>query len=320
MNYSVLFDLLSNTRQRITTEFTNENNSPLIYWFGVLTGSIILLLNIPILWTIWKERILTWINQLICLDCILCIGMIPIVLSLADVFPLPCSFISSYAFFASLLNRLLPVGIVIFRYIYVCRSSWVNTANQRRIFHLTLSITMLMLVALLTLGSWMYNDKYLHYLTCIGEQDTFLHSNEQVDGFAWLLPIYHPFHFISILAFFLYSVMVPLGYFLIYLFRKKDNYEVSGLNERSRLIRKHRNIVTTKFNMMNWMFEISGFIVLIPGERTFSVLYFLITCTISPVLYYVASGLNRLAAKRRILALFKDLNTGLTIINIQNFN
>ena len=47
--------------------------------------------------------------------------------------------------------------------------------------------------------------------------------------------------------------------------------------------------------------------VLISEERMFTILYFLVTCSISPVLYYVGIELNRQAAKKRMLDIFKDL-------------
>ena len=292
---------------------SSQNEYPIIYWFGIGSGIIILLLNAPILRMIWREQNWTWINQVIGVDCLLCLCMIPIVLSIADVYPLPCSFISSYAFFASLLNRLLPVGIVIYRYIYVCQSSWIPTADQRNNFQVALSSSILALTLGLTFGSWVYQDKYLHFLTCVDKQniDIILQSDQWNSGFVWMLPIYHPFHALALFSFLLYSLLVPAGYFLIYRFRKRDNYHVSGLNERSRLIRRHKNIVSTQFNMMNWIFEMSGFVVLIPGGNSFFILYFLITCTISPVLYYVGILLTRNAAKTRVLAIFSDLKQGL---------
>ena len=90
---------------------SDENDSNLLYWFGVFTGSTIMMVNLPILGIIWKEVSLTLINQLIGLDCILCLGIIPIVLNHSGVFQLPCSFITTYAFFTSLLNRLLPLRV-----------------------------------------------------------------------------------------------------------------------------------------------------------------------------------------------------------------
>ena len=130
-------------------------------------------------------------------------------------------------------------------------------------------------------------------------------------GLAFNLPIYHPFHALTTIAFFIFSVLVPVGYFLIYRFRKKDNYHVSGLNERSRLIRRHKNIVSTHCNMVNWIFEMSGFIiVLIPGGNSFSTLYFLLTCTISPALYYAGILRTRNADKTRVLAVFRECKQG----------
>ena len=264
-------------------DYIRETEYSLTYWFGIGSGIFILLSNVPILWMIWKEQNLTWINLVIGVDCLLGLCMIPIILSTAGVYPLPCSFITSYAFFASLLNRLLPVGIVIYRYIYVCKSSWIPTACKRRNLEVALSTSILTITLGLTFGSWVYQNKYTKFLNCMGKQNILFQSEQKITGLAFNLPIYHPFHALTIIAFFLFSVLVPVGYFLIYWFRKKDNYHVSGLNERSRLIRRHKNIVSTRFNMMNWIFEMSGFIiVLIPGGNIFSTLHFNLTCTISP--------------------------------------
>ena len=232
----------------------DEDSSSPLYWFGVTTGVTIIIANLPILWIIWKENSQTFINQLIGIDCLLCLGMIPVVLNHSSVFQLPCSFITSYAFFASLLNRLLPVGIIIYRFIYVCRSSWVLTAHQRKVCQISLSLSILALPICLTIGSWIYREKYAYYLICTGQGDKFFDSTEKTDGFAWLLPIYNPFHLLTLFAFFSYAVLVPLGYTAIYKFRRQDSYDVAGLSERSRLIRRHRNIVTTKFNLLNWIF------------------------------------------------------------------
>ena len=292
-------------------DYILETEYSLTYWFGIGSGIFILLSNVPILWMIWKEQNLTWINQVIGVDCLLCLCMIPIILDTAGVYPLPCSFITSYAFFASLLNRLLPVGIVIYRYIYVCKSSWVPDADKRSNLEVALSTSILAITLGLTFGSWVYQDKYIHFLNCMRKQNILFQSEQEMTGLAFNLPIYHPFHALTTIAFFIFSVLVPVGYFLIYRFRKKDNYHVSGLNERSRLIRRHKNIVSTHCNMVNWIFEMSGFIiVLIPGGNSFSTLYFLLTCTISPALYYAGILRTRNADKTRVLAVFRECKQG----------
>ena len=281
-----------------------------LYYFGVVSGLIIVLVNWPIIWIIWKERILTWINCLIGLDCFLCLGMIPIILSITNVIDLPCGFITSYAFFASLLNRLLPVGIVIYRYVYACHSSLVLSASQRKAFNFALSTSIIVLTILLTFGSWMYKDQYLYYLNCMGNEHLFTDSPARIDGFVWLLPVYHPFHLLSIFAFFLYSVLVPIGYILIYIFRDKHDGQMLGLCERSRLIRNHKNIVTTSFNLLIWIFEIISFVPFMMfqhGEKAFSLVYFLIGSTTTPVIYYIGMEVNRMAAKKRLMTLFKEL-------------
>ena len=290
---------------------SSQNEYPIIYWFGIGSGIIILLLNAPILRMIWREQNWTWINQVIGVDCLLCLCMIPIILDTAGVYPLPCSFITSYAFFASLLNRLLPVGIVIYRYIYVCKSSWVPDADKRSNLEVALSTSILAITLGLTFGSWVYQDKYIKFLNCLGKQNILFQFDQEMTGWAFDLPIYHPFHALTTIAFFTFSVLVPAGYFLIYRFRKRDNYYVHGLNERSRLIRRHKNIVSTQVNMVNWIIEMSGFIiVVIPGGNSFSILYFLLTCTISPALYYAGIVRTRNADKTRLLAVFRECKQG----------
>ena len=292
-------------------DYITETEYSLTYWFGIGSGIFILLSNVPILWMIWKEHTLTWINQVIVVDCLLCLCMIPIILSKAGVYPLPCSFITSYAFFAALLNRLLPVGIVIYRYIYVCKSSWVHTEDKRSNLEVALSTSLLVIPLGLAFGSWVYQDKYIKFLNCMAKQNILFEFEQEMTGWAFDLPIYHPFRALNIIAFFSFSVLVPAGYYLIYRFRKKDNYYVDGLNERSRLIRRHKNIVSTQVNMVNWIIEMSGFIiVLIPGGNSFSILYFLLTCTISPALYYAGILRTRNADKTRVLAVFRECKQG----------
>ena len=69
----------------------------------------------------------------------------------------------------------------------------------------------------------------------------------------WTLPIYHPFHLLSIIIFFSYIVMVggstdwinfylylqvPIGYYKIYKFRKNHDLSLSGLSELSKSTRR----------------------------------------------------------------------------------
>ena len=111
----------------------------LLYWFGVLTVGVTLSINIPVLWVVRKISTPTLINKLIEVDCIIGLAYIPGILvdsgvsqDISSVYF--CSFRICYMFFVSFLNRLLPVGIVTYRNVYVCKSHWVQTGSQRKIF------------------------------------------------------------------------------------------------------------------------------------------------------------------------------------------
>ena len=70
-----------------------------------------------------------------------------------------------------LFNRLLPVGIVVYRYTYVCQSHLVQTAHQRRRFNSVLSAVICAASLALTFVSGLYREKNLHYLKCIGREN-----------------------------------------------------------------------------------------------------------------------------------------------------
>ena len=211
-----------------------------------------------------------------------------------------CSLYQPYAFFTTILNRLLPISIVVFRYVYVCKSEWVWTARQRKVFHILIGSFMIILAGGLTLCSYLYEEKNLHYLDCIGQDFKFYQAMKENTNLVWLLPIYHPFHFISILAFFSYFLVVPAGYAAIYHFRRNQNQKIRGINEQTMMKRRNRNIVSTQFNFLIWIFETSGFLVLIPKGRIVYIVYFLLVSCASPFLYYVGIEVNRRALKKRI--------------------
>ena len=76
-----------------------------------------------------------------------------------------------------LFNRLLPVGIIVYRYIYVCQSHLVATALHRRRFNIILSSSICGLSLGLTLASAVYRDKNLLYYHCMGREAEFHQKN-----------------------------------------------------------------------------------------------------------------------------------------------
>ena len=216
-----------------------------------------------------------------------------------------------YAFGTSLLNRLLPIAIVVFRYVYACKSNWVFTARQRTIFHFLICSSTIIIAGGLTLFSHIYREKSLHYLDCIGERSKFYDEVEKDSNLAWALPFYHPFHLSCILAFFSNSFVVPLGYATIYHFRKKQDKKMTGnLDERTLTTRKNKNIVSTRFSFLNWIVEASGFLVLIRKEEFVYTAYFAVISCVVPIIYYIGIGVNRRAIKNRILTNFRGKTSG----------
>jgi hypothetical protein len=267
-------------------------------WFGIFSEVIIGIVNLPILWMIKKEIKLTMINLMVTVDCLTSLCNIPIVIILANDFQqfscstlFSCGIMVTYSYFLSILNRLLPVGIVFYRYVYVCKNSVVSTGHQRKLFDILICSVILFFCLILSVYCFIYKDKYRPYLECIGMLDGF--EDRDTINVVWMLPIFHPFRLLSILAFFSQTVLTPVGYYSIYVFRRNQDSQVKGLTVNSRIARKKRNIVTVKFNFLIWLAETSSFLGLIPDGKPFYVCYFLISCGLCPLLYYFGISDNR---------------------------
>ena len=62
--------------------------------------------------------------------------------------------------------------------------------------------------------------------------------------------------------------------------------------------RKNRNLVTMKFNMINWVLEtFSTILVLMKVNRIFYILYLFVNATGTPLVYYLGIEENRKSAK-----------------------
>ena len=80
------------------------------------------------------------------------------------------------------------------------------------------------------------------------------------------------YHALTLLCFCAHMIVCPVGYWAIYRsasmiphscsvtlslsrFRNQQDSSVPGLSVTSRRQRRHRNLVTTKFNLINWALE-----------------------------------------------------------------
>ena len=75
-------------------------------------------------------------------------------------------------------------------------------------------------------------------------------------------------------------------------FRKKQDEYVAGISRSARVLRKRKNLVSTRCNLMNWLLETLSLILLIvgAGERIFlNLLYLLVNSCGTPLVILLCS-------------------------------
>ena len=74
---------------------------------------------------------------------------------------------------------------------------------------------------------------------------------------------------------------------IIFRFMKKQNENVKGISEESRSKRRNRNLVTMKFNLMNWMIETVSllFVIIFQGDDIATIIYILLNSCTTPLIY-----------------------------------
>ena len=143
-----------------------ENKSFTSKLFAFFSIILILTINIPLLKIILKKSY-TFINMLIAADCILCVvNSIVLFNNFIGPYedPVLCLISAPYGYLINLLNRLLSIGILVYRYVFVFRSSWVETKHQRKIFSIILCGSICSTAFLATSLCVLYRDQYFHYL------------------------------------------------------------------------------------------------------------------------------------------------------------
>ena len=152
-----------------TLNFKNnfEENNVAEKVFSLVAIMLILLINIPVLSKVFQKTNFIFIDKLITADCILCLSnciiLFSIVLgktknsSICLVFP-------PFGYFVNITKRLLSIGIIVWRYVFVLHNSWVQTQDQRRLFCLGLALTILFIAVFSTFFCIFYRDQYLFYL------------------------------------------------------------------------------------------------------------------------------------------------------------
>ena len=92
-------------------------------------------------------------------------------------------------------------------------------------------------------------------------------------------------------------------------FRRSQDKNVKGISFLSRDHRKNRNLVTIKFNMINWILETASTLILLVFINKFiTLLYILINSCGTPMVYFMGIEDNRKKAKENILMCLKKIS------------
>ena len=136
----------------------------------------------------------------------------------------------------TVMNRVLPVTIAIFRYILVCKAETAERFGKTKLARL-LTLVNFLVPTLMVMGSIVCRDHVHYYTKCIGREEIYEFDLDHLEngaktlwdkGVTLSLPIYHPFRILSFLVLLSYIVVIPAVYFAIYRFRKKHDDMITG--------------------------------------------------------------------------------------------
>ena len=129
-------------------------------------GSILLTLvtNGYMIHFITKQQSKTFLDWMIVFDSGLCINQCYSIAAIGSKLQDFCSFSAYNGFFVNLCNRLLTIGILLYRYFFVVRSSFVQTGARRRMLSAMIFIWIMATSIIMTSGALYYEDYNYQYL------------------------------------------------------------------------------------------------------------------------------------------------------------
>ena len=134
-----------------------------------------------------------------------------------------CYFFNFFNYFVTTFNRLVNVGIVVYRFVFVLQHSFVQGHCQRKKFIQILFSSMFVTSTVLTGFSAYYKDSYYHHLRCSGRLHQFYYNlndfyeNSTLNTVTFKLPKTHPFNIINKLCFVGSIFISPIVYLTIFM-------------------------------------------------------------------------------------------------------
>ena len=106
----------------------------------------------------------------------------------------------------------------------------------------------------------------------------------------------HPFRaFFNVIVLFGGNIGIPLLYGLTYKFTKKQiKKSASGLSEEAQRRRRQKNLVSIRFNLMNWLLEtVMILMIFMTTDKMFQTTFILVTSIGTPLIYCLGIAENR---------------------------
>ena len=134
-----------------------------------ITCGLILVTNVPMISFILNQRSKTFLDWLIVIDCLLCLSNLHVMalgLGITDHYygNSGICFRVFFSFFCNLTNKLLTLGIVIYRFTLVLGSSFLFSSKQIKVLEYFILITILLTSLNLTGWAVYYREDYKHFL------------------------------------------------------------------------------------------------------------------------------------------------------------
>ena len=132
---------------------------------NLLTCGLIVGTNIPLIIFILKQSSKTFLDRLVLIDCFLCMSnALLLFIRLFDSWGSICGCHIFFSFYIQLSNKLLTLGIALYRFILVLGSSLVWTQYQRKSFEKLILLTILLISVQLTGWAVYYREDYRYFL------------------------------------------------------------------------------------------------------------------------------------------------------------
>ena len=151
--------------------FPRSNTNPTILLVSIAAYILILATNMSLIKFILSQSSKTFLDRMMVFDSILCICNVITIAYIMDEEYLKigkdlnlCYFLPYFVYFINLCNRLLTIGIVWYRYIFVIKSHTVRTQHQRKMLGTIIFGTILVISFLMTVWSIFHREQSHNFL------------------------------------------------------------------------------------------------------------------------------------------------------------